>query len=295
MSDFDDDTVLDEALELWGPTADPALEGLFTPDTRPTLLTLCDSWGAIPPPWLVAGPPANLLGWLEKWGKWRLVRLTENGGELAAFLSGARKLKLCKMLDTTRFDAMLLSGGGNGLLGAYDLPGMVRTRASAAAERLLMGEPTAKYGCFTPMFFRTLGIKKAAVLNLLDWVARSKRNSDLLLFHHTYDFPSPSDQGATFLGGALKFQGGRSWIKPYFQAAGWTDPAEQLALIRAMLLEFKAMLEEIEEEVHGYRVIDTQGTLSPEDWRDEIHPTSSGFERIARKIEAALSWVEEGV
>lgn len=282
---------LNRALALWGPEQ-AATEALFQKDNRPKVLALCDSWGAYPPEWLAWGPPSNIVAWLRHWRRWNISAITENGGELCAFLVGERKLKLCELLDKVKFDLFFLSGGGNDFLGKWDMAGMVQPRTALRAESLSLvtdHEPGGATHFLTPMFYRLLPRMRSSILDLLDWIARSKMNGGLRVVHHAYDFVWPSDQGASFLGGNFKFQGGQSWIKPYLDALGWTDPLEQRKIIRVMLLLFKEMLLGVAGERPSYNVVlDTQGTAAPDEWEDEIHLTSKGFNKIARKIEAKM-------
>jgi len=47
--------------------------------------------------------------------------------------------------------------------------------------------------------------------------------------------------------------------------------------------------QQLQNEIPNFFVADTQGTLTPgnaADWKNEIHPTPSGFEKIADKIYA---------
>jgi hypothetical protein len=42
---------------------------------------------------------------------------------------------------------------------------------------------------------------------------------------------------------------------------------------------------------HNLVVVDTRGTLGPDDWANELHPTMAGFEKIAKHWEPTLKTV----
>jgi hypothetical protein len=124
---------------------------------------------------------------------------------------------------------------------------------------------------------------------MIDFVRASKLNRRTPIITHSYDFVIPRPEGATFLHGTIKYQGGRSWLHPYFMAKGWTDQKEQQAIAKAILLRFKEMQQEVADSSGGQlHLVDTQGTLGVDQYRDEIHPTPEGFQAITAKIEAKM-------
>jgi hypothetical protein len=50
-------------------------------------------------------------------------------------------------------------------------------------------------------------------------------------------------------------------------------------------MQFKGRLEELAREPDNkFFLIDTQGTLTDEEWANELHPGSRGFKKIAQKF-----------
>jgi len=62
------------------------------------------------------------------------------------------------------------------------------------------------------------------------------------------------------------------------------DPDNQRNIINHLLDEFKQAVLNVAHEHDHLTVIDTQGTVDEDEWRNEIHPNSSGFGKIAEKI-----------
>jgi hypothetical protein len=61
------------------------------------------------------------------------------------------------------------------------------------------------------------------------------------------------------------------------------------AIVRQALLDFKAMLVALATDPgNNFTLIDTQGTLNPVDWANELHPVPSGFRSLATKFAGAL-------
>jgi hypothetical protein len=60
---------------------------------------------------------------------------------------------------------------------------------------------------------------------------------------------------------------------------------EQSQIIKYLLLSLRGCLSRVQDQfpIH-FQVIDTQGLLQPEHWRNEIHPNSEGFRLITERI-----------
>jgi hypothetical protein len=103
----------------------------------------------------------------------------------------------------------------------------------------------------------------------------------------SYDFPVAAQMGvgAEPLGIPV---GLGPWLQPGLAHRGWTDPEAQAAIVRQILLRFQARLAALAASHRNHLHVNTQGTLSPEDWQNEIHPKASGWLKLARRINLAL-------
>jgi hypothetical protein len=53
------------------------------------------------------------------------------------------------------------------------------------------------------------------------------------------------------------------------------------AVVKEVLLAFDPLLTRLEQQQRNVVYVRTQGTLSPADWANELHPTEQGFSKIA--------------
>jgi hypothetical protein len=111
-------------------------------------------------------------------------------------------------------------------------------------------------------------------------------NPGIKVVSHTYDFCLPSPHGYELFD---LFPIGESWIYPYLVEKGFSDGGERQAVIRYMLKRFGERLERVRARYPNRLFIaPTQGTLAPNQWRNEIHPTRAGFRKIAGIIHRTI-------
>jgi hypothetical protein len=77
-------------------------------------------------------------------------------------------------------------------------------------------------------------------------------------------------------------------MKPYLEQKGITNENDQRQIIWFLLDRFSQMLQKIEQSYERFYHVRTQGTLTKDEWGDEIHPMKAGFEKIAAKIQTAI-------
>lgn len=148
------------------------------------------------------------------------------------------------------WDAVLLSAGGNDLLGR--------------CARFVVPDPSDP-------------IDDIALIDVMSDIERNiKRMLRLCdaiqpgvpVLMHTYDYPPVSRRWRWWQPGP--------WVSPVFKSAGvardrWNDFAR-------MLIDMLAdRLRAVSTGFHTLAVVDTRGRLTDRDWRNEIHPTSSGY------------------
>jgi len=112
---------------------------------------------------------------------------------------------------------------------------------------------------------------------------------------HGYDYPVPDGRGV--LGGRGALPG--PWFKPFFEKKGYLASKGNTETLHKLVYRFNAVLEAIPNEpgfghVCYVRVLEILSTsLAPphpydEDWGNELHPTQSGFRKVAAEFQGAL-------
>jgi hypothetical protein len=102
------------------------------------------------------------------------------------------------------------------------------------------------------------------------------------IFVHAYDFAIPTGISACHLAGP--------WLQPSLIDRGWPGLAPGTLIVKTILVQFRAMLERLANDpAHNMVLVETQGTLAPGDWANELHPTGAGFGKIAGRFRDALA------
>ncbi|WP_336490064.1 SGNH/GDSL hydrolase family protein [Methylobacterium nigriterrae] len=126
-------------------------------------------------------------------------------------------------------------------------------------------------------FGKALGMVEACYLAL--FALRDRVAPGVPIIAHCYDFPIPN--------GAHPICAG-PWLKPSLDFCNWPT-AEGTAIVREALVAFKDMLMQLAADRDNlFHVVDTQGTLSADEWANELHPYPGGFAKIAQLISDAL-------
>lgn len=161
-------------------------------------------------------------------------------------------------------DAILFSGGGNDIAGnqfciflQYALPGAT--------------------GLDVARFQKALGIVEASYLDLFAF--RDRYAPGVPIFGHSYDYPIPNGVAPVCAG---------PWLKPSLDYCGW-NVVQGTPIVRQALTEFKNMVHGLQANpANNFSLIDTQGTLKPAEWANELHPFPNGFKAVAEKFVSAL-------
>lgn len=230
-----------------------------------------DSWFAYPRRFLLAGRPANIIDHLADEENLLILNTAANGDEIVSMISGEQKFALLKRLEHIRFDFVLLSGGGNDIVGRYDFGFLLHPFEAGMDWQDCIHRDR-------------LAIKlrqvELAYREIIERIAGIDENVRIVT--HTYDFAVPSPVGYELFD---IIPLGRSWMLPYFHEKGITDTNFQKKIIRNMLVRLKNTLLRIRQDYENrFTVVNTQGLLTEYQWQNEIHPTSEGFGIIAKKI-----------
>lgn len=235
-----------------------------------------DSWFAYPRRYLLFGAAANVIDHLAKRPDLMIYNTASNGDEAVTMLSGEQKLQLIKRINHHHFDHLLFSGGGNDIVGRYDLGFFLRPHRAGMHWQDCIIE-------------RRLAMKlehlKISYQILCELAQEHSQNTDIKIITHTYDLAPPSETGFELFD---LIPLGSSWMQPYLLAKNIQSREDQAAIVGYLLGAFRQMLLNLGETERRLTVVDTQGLLQPEEWLNEIHPTSEGFGKIANAIMTAL-------
>lgn len=245
-----------------------------------------DSWFSFPKKALVAGAPSNILAHLcDTKGpigrrlrrRASILRLSSNGDEVVEIAAGDQRHGLCKLLESYAdrgdpVDLLLLSGGGNDVAGRFRLDRVLKRDASGA---------TGAEQCFDKTrLSRRMKQVELAYREFIDMRDRYSPSTRLVV--HTYDYPFPDGRKARF----LKVIRSGPWLEPYLIAAG-VRPALRRPACRYLIDRLAQVLQSLSSP--SFVVADTRKTLAEHGlWNDELHPTSRGFLKIARKYYAGM-------
>jgi hypothetical protein len=103
---------------------------------------------------------------------------------------------------------------------------------------------------------------------------------DVPIFAQCYDYAIPNGVAANSLFGP--------WLKPSFDFALYQDLATSTQVVRGMIDQFYQILNDVASKTKDFYLVDTRGTIATNDWANELHPKSDGFNKLAQKLFAAL-------
>lgn len=260
------------------------------------LLAEGDSWFTI-----AAIPSSNLLYELRL-ARWtQILNLAYPGDTLRhlSTLAGNADLRrfVARRNFNVRWDALVLSGGGNDLIDS--------------APRLLRRAPPAGADAADPQSYlddAAIGPFLAGLQRDFARIAALRDEPESLsrgcpVFLHTYDYPTPRNEPARFLG-AVRIAG--PWLYRIFDGSGIALPLQQ-RICDALFDRFAEALLALDGAragngvaLPGFHVVDTRHTLvmanpvdigASNDWLNEIHPTLGGYRKIAARLQSRINEV----
>ena len=120
-------------------------------------------------------------------------------------------------------------------------------------------------------FFEVLGVVSSGYESLIKEI--SDEFPDVHIFIHGYDYLIPNN--GKYLGQPM----GRRGI---------VEPELQKAIMKALINEFNSVLKNLSDGREKVHYINCRGSVDPSEWYDEIHPTSRGFEGVAKRFKDEL-------
>jgi hypothetical protein len=230
---------------------------------RLVILTEGDSWFSYP-------LNANIADHIEMMNDFSMLRLEHNGDEAREILaSGSEQLKKLKYyLKNYPVDALLLSAGGNDL---------VSGALSKVLNKKTNGNPwqsAIKLATLTTV----LDEIEASYTRLLD--ARDALRPKCVVVAHSYCYFQPTGRKAIGPFGLLK---AGPWMRPVLVAKGIDPDTEGRDLARYLVDELHARLKTLAAVRPGFQVVDMRAAIPVDNvhWSDEIHPSGTGFRRLA--------------
>lgn len=242
-----------------------------------------DSWFSIG-----AIPSSNLLFPLKFRQSTLLINLARPGDTIVRMSSIAQNPDLHQLIVqpnfSTRWDALFLSGGGNDLI---DMADQIICTPSTGAGRHMFD------------YIDTIELERLKLIIQQGYLAIDKlrqgsdKNRDMPIVVHLYDYPTPRNAKASFLG--VPFMG------PWLYAAFKTNDVPQEFWISITDYLFEAMgraIMAVSGQIENFHVISaTRGVLTRArlgttgedgDWLNEIHPTAKGYEKLAAVVSPYL-------
>lgn len=260
-----------------------------------------DSWfstGAMPP-----YQTTNLLIALDLQSKAYAVNCAYPGDHLHHMIDARHDPQFLRLLIGStvprRWNAILLSAGGNDIIDAAAVLPKMEDGSQVPADRRLLLMPeewaTADGNEHTvARYISSAGLAlfeahlEAQFKQLIELRDSAEVNRDVPVFVHCYDYPMPRNAPARCMAG------NKSWLYPALLAYQ-IPAADWFAVSRYLLDELKRILQSL--DLPQLFVVDTSGTLQPAepeaegesaDWANEIHPTPEGYEKLAAKYAAAI-------
>jgi len=187
--------------------------------------------------------------------------------------------RIQREIGTYHFDAILLSNGGNDIVGEEMKEFVKKASQAQAAGSTQWGQvPEEVYDHVRlDRFGAALGYAITDIQEIIDY--RDATSPESIIFVHTYDNIYPSDK-AYKLGPITA----GPWVKPALDDVELTDPVKQRIVTNWLLEQFAKALKAYASVKANFRVIDSRGTLaSKQQWANEIHPTPAGFAAITTK------------
>lgn len=184
--------------------------------------------------------------------------------------------------------AVLLSGGGNDLIGEafqvlLDYSGTTDQALNATIVDVLINDRICR-----------------AYETLVDLITRLCReyfgDNFIPILVHGYANAVPDGRG--YYWPLIPFRLKGPWLKDAFESKGHVDLQTNIKTIEALICRFNRMLEGFAQNHNNVRHVDVRDLLTNEaeyknDWRDELHPTRSAFERIAARFDQVIQKAHE--
>ena len=249
------------------------------------LLCEGDSWFDIYTP--APLPEPNLLDALRTPRRALLVDISHIGDTAKQMATDPEAANTLALLNEFKFDALLLSAGGNDLKNAFKeafMRALVHARAKTVMPKeieVMTATPSKADALFEEIvgyIVQWIGLRQKSMLN---------KTTPVVLHGYDYLQPRPAPARATVNG--LPVSG--PWLYPILHEAGKSDE-EMRAIAKDVIDTLNNWLVKLVKPLPGVHVLDTRNTLTlaepgtkkaSNDWMDEIHALPEGWAKLAAK------------
>ncbi|MEM6484026.1 MAG: hypothetical protein AAF662_03435 [Pseudomonadota bacterium] len=204
-----------------------------------------------------------------------VMNVASPGDTASEMLTGSNARRLGRRIRSgparrRKFDVIYFSGGGNDLLGDGRFATFLRPYEAGMSAADVVNRTTLNAA------FKCLQIHYTTLVRL-----RDDNSPETKIYFNAYDFARPTGKRACgFIG---------PWLRPHLEASGAPE-ALFPDIVNYFLERYAALLTRfVNSAGTDLVVLDTQGTLTPRQWENEIHPTKGGFRQIARVVQEQLA------
>ena len=227
--------------------------------------------------WFDYLPEFDILDNLKKdYGYGKLIKISQAGDTLDNMVYGT-KLKPNWQRDDQQIDKTLIavkkykpkvflfSGGGNDLAGS-ELDAFFN-HADAKLPSLIRKD-YLEFIIFT--------VFKKSYLDLIAKI--HDIDPEIHIISHGYGHPIPNGRAVINLFG-YGFIG--PWLRPTFARKNIVGDTICRDLIKQLIDRFNDMLQELDDEIDKFHYLDLRSIINDEDWVNELHLSSSGYNKVA--------------
>jgi hypothetical protein len=237
----------------------------------PRVLCFGDSWMQYPP------HPTDLHKQLRRLFKHTAFLNESRPGRESAEIK-ALMPRLRALLGDFQFDVLVVSMGGNDVVG-NELAEYVKTAdepQTPAAVAWGVVPPEVRDHIRLSSFDLALRYLVDDYRRVIG--ARDEAAPACEIVAHNYDYVWPD-------GRAFKLAGVKAgpWIKPQLDAVGLVGIERQRVVSSWLIDQFTRVMQALVSQTPRMRLVDARGTLTRNQWANEIHPTEGGFRRLAEQ------------
>lgn len=167
-------------------------------------------------------------------------------------------------------DVFLISGGGNDLVGGNRIATLLRPYSPKNPDVLPKDYLNEE--------FERIIDNIAFLFNKLFHNLTSK-HPDMQIISHGYDYCIPVN--GTWFGAPMEYIGIPA-------TATFNGESLQRLIVKEIIDRFNERLGNVASEFYQVSYVDCRGTIDDNEWYDELHPKSSGYQKIAKKFEALI-------
>ncbi|MDX1407892.1 MAG: SGNH/GDSL hydrolase family protein, partial [Saprospiraceae bacterium] len=227
--------------------------------TAPMIVAEGDSWFLFPKPGV-----RDTLDYLMD--AYCLLSLAAAGDEVIHYIQQG---ELLEEVRTHRPDFVLISGGGNDILGA-------------GVQKFLRKD--VQHGSIATDF-----VDETVFNQQMDQLVEGYQmffdeikalQSDVVIFIHGYDYIRSNPPENVIRNG---------WVAKHMIAAGIKDPAHRGMIIRYIVDAFNALMDKLAQDNDHVRYVDHRNTVENYEWMDEIHPNNTGYRKVANNFMQAIA------